>query len=77
MAIANLEALKKQVAVVEEIMVQAGLREITAEIQQMNEKMTTIQGNWEAATTKFQELDSEAVDVRAQLHRIIQEWERD
>ena len=55
----NLEALVKRVGVVEDVLVHAGLREVMADIQKTNEEISTIQGNWEAATIKLQGLDSE------------------
>ena len=44
-------------------------------LQGINEKMTTLQGNWEVVTIKLQELDLEVVNVRAQLQMTKQEWE--
>ena len=52
--LANLEALEKRVGVVEDVLVHAGLREVRADIQKMNEEISTIRGNWEAATIKLQ-----------------------
>ena len=63
----NLEALEKCVGVVEDVLVHVGLREVRADIQKTNEEKSTIRGNWEAATVKLQELDSEVEKVRAQL----------
>ena len=39
----------------------------------MNEKITTMQGKWEEATTKLQGFDSEIANVRAQLQSTDQE----
>ena len=55
----NWEALEKRVAMTEDILVHAGLREIKTEIQEVNEKMMTLQDNWEVATAKLQGFDSE------------------
>ena len=57
--LANLEALEKHVSVAEDVLVHARLREVRAEIQKTNEEISTIRGNWEAATIKLQGLDSE------------------
>ena len=69
----NLEALEKRVVMVEDVLVHAGLREVRADINKTNEKVSTIWGNWEAATVKLQELDSEVEKVRAQLNTINQQ----
>ena len=63
----NLEALEKRVGVVEDVLVHIGLREVRADIQITNKQISTIRGNWEAATVKLQGLDSEVEKVRAQL----------
>ena len=47
------------------------LEEIRTEIQEINEKMTTLQGNWGTTTTKLQGFDSEIANVRAQLQSTI------
>ena len=69
----NLEALEKRVGVVEDVLVHAGLREVRADIQKTNEEISTIRGNWEAATIKLQGLDSEVEKTRAQLQATSQE----
>ena len=69
----NLEALDKRVGVVEDVLVHAGLQEVRADIRKINEEVSTIRGNWEAATVKLQGLDSEVEKVRAQLNTINQE----
>ena len=71
--LANMEALEKRVGVVEDVLVHARLREVRADIQKTNEEISTIQGNWEAATVKLQGLDSEVEKVRAQLQATNQE----
>ena len=63
----NQEALEKRVGVVEDVLVHARLREVRADIQKTNEEISTIRGNWEAATVKLQGLDSEVENVRAQI----------
>ena len=60
---------------IESVLAEAGLGKVRTEIQEMNEKMTTLQGNWGVATTKLQGFDSEVANVRAQLQSTIQEWE--
>ena len=65
--VVDFEALEKRVVVTESVLVQAGLGEIKAEIQEINEKMTTLQGNWGATTTKIQGFDSEVANVWGQL----------
>ena len=40
--VVDLEALEQWVAVTESVLVQLGLREVRAEIQEINEKMTTL-----------------------------------
>ena len=57
--LANLEALEKHVRVVDDVLVHTELRKVRADIQKTNEEISTIQGNWEAATIKLQGLDSE------------------
>ena len=42
----DLEAPEKRVAVTENVLVQAGLEEIRTKIQEINEKLTSLQGNW-------------------------------
>ena len=54
-------------------LVHAGLREVRADIQKTNEEISTLQGNWEATNVKLQELDSEVVNVRAQIQATSQE----
>ena len=68
-----MEALEKRVGVAEDVLVHAGLREVRADIQRTNEKISTIRGNWEAATVKLQGLDSEVEKVRDQLQATNQE----
>ena len=65
--LANLEALEGHVGMAEDVLVHAGLREVWADLQKTNEGISIIRGNWEAAVVKLQELDSEVVNVRAQL----------
>ena len=65
--LANLETLEKRVGVAEDVLVHAELREVRTDIQKTNEEISTVWGNWEAATVKLQELDSEVVNVRAQI----------
>ena len=43
--LANLEALEKRVGVVEDVLVHVGLREVRANIQKTNEKISTNRGN--------------------------------
>ena len=62
-ATTTFEALEKRVAVVEEVLVQLGWHEMRIELKGTNEKMTTLQGNWEATTFKLQELDSEVANA--------------
>ena len=69
----NLEALEKGVGVMEDVLVHVGLREVRADINKTNEEVSTIRGNWEAATVKLQGLDLEVEKVRAQLNTINQE----
>ena len=57
---------------VEDVLVHAGLREVRADINKTNEEVSTIRGNWEAATVKLQGLDSEVEKVRAQINTINQ-----
>ena len=57
----------------EDVLVHARLREVRAYIQKTNEEISTIRGNWEAATIKLQGLDSKVEKVRAQLHTTNQE----
>ena len=71
--LANLEALEKRVGVAEDVLVHARLREVRADIQKPNEEISTIRGNWEAATVKLQGLDSEVEKVQAQLQATNQE----
>ena len=71
----NLEALEKRMAMTEGVLVHAGLWEIRAELRQMNEKIVTIQGNWEAAIAKLQGYNSESTNVWAQLQSVTQELE--
>ena len=47
------------------------------ELQGMNEKITTMQSNWETTTIKLQELNSEIAYAQAQVQTIIREWERE
>ena len=49
----DFQALEKRVHVAKSVLVQAGLEEIRTKIQEINEKMTTLQGNWGAVTTKL------------------------
>ena len=49
--------------VAEDVLVHARLREVRADIQKTNEEISTIRGNWEAATVKLQGLDSEVENV--------------
>ena len=58
-------------AMTESVLAQPGLKEMMAEIQEMNEKMTTSQGNWEAAISKLQVFDSEVAKVQAQMQVMI------
>ena len=67
---ANLEAFEKRAAMTKVILVHAGLREVRVDIQKTHEEITTIQGNWEAATAKLQGLDSEVENVRAYIQTI-------
>ena len=50
---ANCEALEKRVTMTEDILVHARLREVRADIQKTNEEISTVLGNWEAATVKL------------------------
>ena len=50
-------------ATTESVLVQAGLEEIRTKIQEINEKMTNLQGNWGAASSKLQGFDSEVANV--------------
>ena len=52
--LANLEAIEKRVDVAKDVLVHARLREVRADIQKMNEEMSTIWGNWEVAIVKLQ-----------------------
>ena len=49
--------------VAENVLAHVGLREVRADIQKTNEEISTIRGNWEAATLKLQGLDSEVEKV--------------
>ena len=60
-------------AMIEDILVHVGLREVRADIQNTNEEISTVQRNLEVATIKLQELDSEVVNVRARIQTISQE----
>ena len=51
--------------VAKDVLFHVGLREVRADIQKTNEEISTIRGNWEAATVKLQGLDSEVKNVRA------------
>ena len=57
----------------EDVFVHAGLREIRLTFKKTNEEISTIRGNWEAATIKLQGLDSEMVNGRAQIQATNQE----
>ena len=48
----NLEALEKCMALMEDVLVHAGLWEIRTKMQGMNEEICTPRGKWGEATTK-------------------------
>ena len=59
----NLEILDKRVAMAEDVLLHVGLREVRDELSEINEKIVTIQGQWEAATAKLQGCDSEIANA--------------
>ena len=68
-----MEAPEKCVAMIEDVLVHAGLREVRPNIRKTNEEMFTIWGKWEVTTVKPQELGSEVVNVPVQIQTISQE----
>ena len=60
---ANFEAFEKQVAMLEQVLVYLGWREMRTELQTTNEKIVTMQGNWASATAELPEMESEIINI--------------
>ena len=69
----NLEALKKRVALMEDVFVHAELWEIRIELQGINQEIAPMRGKWEQTTTKLYGFDSEIENFRSQLQSTTQE----